>query len=151
DSDLNALEEQIEISNQNLAVAEAQFRQARATIKFARADLFPTVTVGATANTSQTSPNRSFGHQPFSRQLGTVVLYQIPIDLSYEFDVWGRIRHSVEGNVEATQASAADVETVRLSIQAELAVNYFQLRGLDDARRLFDATLQAYADALQIT
>jgi NodT family efflux transporter outer membrane factor (OMF) lipoprotein len=148
DPQLNALEEQVIVSNQNVAVAEAQFRAARAAIRAARADLFPLVTAGAAATVSRGSPNRLSLTGVTS---GTGTFYQLPIDLSYEADVWGRVRSTVEANIANAQASAADIETVRLSSTAELALDYFALRGLDEEERLFEASIAAYQQALQLT
>ena len=104
-----------------------------------RSGLFPELNVGATALSSRTSGSSN----RFS--------YVLPLQLSYEADVWGRIRQSVEAQVAGAQASAADIETVRLSIHAELAFDYFALRGLDEQQRLYDATVTAFEQALQLT
>jgi NodT family efflux transporter outer membrane factor (OMF) lipoprotein len=154
DPQLNALEAQVDVSNQNIAVAEAQFQQARALVREARASYFPTVTVGlgvtrargvasTTGGASQTS-----GHET-SRVTATA--YSLPIDVSWELDVWGRIRRTVESNQASAQASAADLESVRLSFQAELAQDYIQLRSLDAQKQLLDATVMAFAKALELT
>ncbi|HEX3557294.1 MAG TPA: efflux transporter outer membrane subunit [Thermoanaerobaculia bacterium] len=147
DPQLNALEEQVAVSNQTLAQAEAQFRGARAVVAEARAALFPTVTAGASVTTSRGSTGRASG---VSGSSGTATVYQVPIDVSYEFDVWGRVRRQIEANVASAQASAADVETVRLSLEAELAVDWFQLHGLDQQRQLLDTAIAGYQKTLQI-
>jgi len=146
DPALNALEEQVSVSNQTLAQAEAQFRGARAAVAAARAGLFPTVTAGAQATRSYSGASRSA-----SGQSGTTTVYQVPVDFTYEADVWGRVRRTIEENAANAQASAADVETIRLSLQAELAVDYFQLHGLDEQKRLLDTTVTDYETALRIT
>jgi len=146
DPALNALEEQVSVSNQTLAQAEAQFRGARAAVAAARAGLFPTVTAGAQATRSYSGASRSA-----SGQGGTTTVYQVPVDFTYEADVWGRVRRTIEENAANAQASAADVETIRLSLQAELAVDYFQLHGLDEQKRLLDTTVTDYETALRIT
>jgi len=159
-SELNALEAQVNISNQTIAAAEAQFRAARAAIRVARSGLFPTVTVGAITTTSQVGINRA-GPNPnlisttntvatFSGN-GTNTFYQLPLDLTYEVDLWGRIRHTIESTVANAQASAADIETIRLSTHAELAVDYFALRGLDGEQKLYVSTIGAFQEALQLT
>ena len=148
DPQLNALEEQVAISNQNVAFAEAQFRAARAAIRAARADLFPVVTAGAAATASRGFPNRLSLTGVTS---GTGRFYQLPIDLNYEADVWGRVRNTVNANIANAQASAADLETVRLTSTAELALDYFALRGLDEEQRLFQASIAAFEQALQLT
>jgi NodT family efflux transporter outer membrane factor (OMF) lipoprotein len=149
DPQLNALEDQVTVSNQSIAQAEAEFRAARAAIGGARAALFPTVTVGASASASRASSNRSTVANGVNR--GVVADDQLPIDFSYEADVWGSVRRSVEANRAIAQATAADLQTVTLSMRAELAIDYFQLRGLDAQRELLDTTVAAYDKALQLT
>ena len=143
---LNALEEQVAISNQTVAQAEAQFRAGRAAIRTARADLFPTVTAGASATRSRSSSAR--GSIPAA---GTIVDYQLPIDFWYEADLWGRVRRGVEASVAGAQATSADVQTALLSSRAELAVDYFELRGLDGQIALLRTTVAAYERAVQLT
>ncbi|HEY0556491.1 MAG TPA: efflux transporter outer membrane subunit [Thermoanaerobaculia bacterium] len=156
DPALNALEEQVSVSNQTLAQAEAQFRGARAAVALARAGLFPTVTAGAQATRSHSGSSRSgsttsSSGTTVSSSSGDATVYQVPIDFTWELDLWGRVRRDIESNVAAAQASAADVENVRLSLQAELAVDYFQLHGLDEQKRLLDSTVNEYQTALKIT
>jgi NodT family efflux transporter outer membrane factor (OMF) lipoprotein len=148
DPQLTALEEQVDISNQTLVVAEAQLRSARAAITVARAALFPTVTAGASITGSRQSQNRSGVSNPSS---ATHADYLLPVDVPYEIDVWGRIRHNVTANVATAQATAADLETARLSIHAELAFDYFILRGLDAQKQLLDLTISLFERALQLT
>ena len=147
DPALNSLEEQVSVSNQTLAQAEAQFRGARAAVASARAGLFPTVTAGAQATRSFNGGSRSAS----GSQSGAATVYQVPVDFTYEADVWGRVRRTIEQNAANAQASAADVESIRLSLQAELAVDYFQLHGLDEQRRLLDTAVADYEAALKIT
>lgn len=157
DPALNALEEQVSVSNQTLAQAEAQFRGARAAVALARAGLFPTVTAGAQVTRSHSGSSRgattssSPGSTTTTSSGGDATVYQVPIDFTWELDLWGRVRRDVESNVAAAQASAADVENVRLSLQAELAVDYFQLHGLDEQGQLLDSTVREYETALKIT
>ena len=148
DPALNALEERIEISNQNLAAAEAQFRQARALVQVARSGYFPTVTAGASATRYANSHNVPTNTPAF---VGPNSNFALSFDATWEPDIWGRVRRLVESSRAAAQASAADVETVRLSMQAELAMDYFQLRGLDADRKLLDETIVAYQKALDLT
>ena len=148
DPELNALEEQVDISNQTLAVAEAQLRGARAAIGVARAALFPTVTGTASAIGAHQSENRPGVTDPSSKTRSD---YLLSLEASYEFDVWGRIRRSVEASTASAQASAADLETARLSIHAELAGNYFALRGLDAQRQLLEFAITAFEKALELT
>jgi NodT family efflux transporter outer membrane factor (OMF) lipoprotein len=147
DPKLTELEEQVTISNQDLKAAEARFREARAMIRLNRAAQFPTITLGPSISSLRPSSHRPlFGST--SSPTGDFVL---PFDLSYELDVWGRVRRTVGAAREEAQASAADLETVRLSLQAELAFDYFELRAADAQRQLLDDTVKAYADALKLT
>ena len=147
DSKLTELEEQVTISNQDLKAAEARFREARAMIRFNRASEFPTISVGPSISSLRDSANRPyFGSS--SKPTGDFVL---PFDLSYELDVWGRVRRTVAAAREEAQASAADLETVRLSLQAELAFDYFELRAADAEEQLLNDTVKAYVDALKLT
>jgi NodT family efflux transporter outer membrane factor (OMF) lipoprotein len=160
DPQLNALEAQVNISNQNLAVAEAQYREARALVREARASYFPTVTLGvgyARSRQSSTlvapSARTSSGGASSSGGTSSNALsdFQLGLDFSWELDVWGRIRRSVESNRAGAQASAGDLEAARLSFHAELAQNYFQLRTLDAQKQLLDATTAAFAKFLDLT
>lgn len=149
DQQLNSLEEQLTVSNQNLKIAEARFRQARATIRYNRSAEFPTISTSPGISNERFSANRPyFVKSAVNNGVGDFVL---PFDLSYEADVWGRIRRSVTAAREEAQATAADLETVGLSLHAELAVDYFELRSADAQKKLLDDTVKAYADALQLT
>ena len=144
---LNALEEKVNISNQNVAAAEAQFRQARAQVEVAQAGYFPTVTSGASFTRSRSSSTLT---NSFSS--GTTVNdYLLPIDVSWAVDVWGRVRRLVEAGVASAQANGADLEAIRLLAQAELAQDYFQLRVLDRQKKLLEETVVAYQKSLQLT
>ncbi len=142
-------EEQIAGSNQNLKVAEARFREARAAIRFNRASQSPTITTVPSASyvkNSDFSPN--FPSKILQSSKGDFVL---PFDLSYELDLWGRVRRSVASAREEAQATAADYETAKLSLEAELALDYFELRSADAQKQLLDDTVKAYTDNLQLT
>ena len=145
-SDLNALEEQVGPANQTLKVAEANFRQARAQIQYNRSNLYPTISAGAQISTDRTSGNNPTGLP--GRGYGNFVL---PISVSWEPDLWGRVRRSITAAKELTQAAAADLQNVRLVLQTELAADYFEVRSLDAQKRLLDDTVVAYQRALTLT
>ncbi len=147
DPQLDALETQVSISNQSLAAAEAQVRQARAAVQAARASYFPVVSIGA-AVTSSRQPT-SLGGGAAKRH--TVTEYSLPLAASWELDLWGRIRRTVESQQASAQASQADLASARLSAQAALAQSYFALRTLDAQRQLLDATVADFQKALELT
>jgi NodT family efflux transporter outer membrane factor (OMF) lipoprotein len=148
DPQLNALAAQVSVSNQNLAAAEAQYREAQALVREARASYFPTATIGIGANRS--SQSTTIGGGPTSQRTA-VSDYSLALDVSWELDVWGRIRRSVESNQASAQASAGDLENARLSFQAALAQDYFQLRQLDAQKQLLTATVAAFQKSLELT
>src|SRR5438876_811432 len=147
DPQLNALEAQVNVSNQNLKAAEAQYTQARALVRYQRANYFPTVTVEPSA-----TRNRISSHRPASVVANGITYndFQIPFELSYQLDVWGRVRRTVESYREQAQASAADLATVNLSMHAQLALDYFQARTLDAEEQLLNSTVTQYEQALQL-
>ncbi len=140
DPQLDALEAQLEIGNQSLRLAEAQYRQARALVQQARAGLFPALSGAVSVTRSRT---------PASGAAATS--HVLSLDASWEADLWGRVRRTVEANVAGAEASAADLANARLSAQAALASAYFQLRVLDAQRRLFEDTVAAYEKSLALT
>jgi NodT family efflux transporter outer membrane factor (OMF) lipoprotein len=148
DPQLNALEAQVNVSNQNLKAAEAQYTQARALLRYHRADLFPTVAAAPSAIRSKTSANR----QPHSPTFNGVTVndFQIPFELSYQIDVWGRVRRTVESYRDQAQASAADLAAVNLSMHSQLALFYFQARVLDAEEQLLNSTVKEYEQALEL-
>jgi NodT family efflux transporter outer membrane factor (OMF) lipoprotein len=148
DSQLNSLEELVNISNQNIAIAEAQFRQARALVRANRSAYYPIITTSPSITRLHSSTGSS--NSQFT-SASTINDYLLPVDFSYEADVWGRVRSSVEASRASAQASAADMETIRLSIHAELATDYFQLRSFDALKQLLDTTVAAFEKALQLT
>lgn len=148
DPQLNALEEQVAVSNQSVAAAEAQFRQARALVQAARAGFFPSATAGASVTRSN-SPVRGGGG--IVGASNTVTDFLLPVDLSWELDIWGRVRRSVEASRASAEASAADLEALRLSIQTTLAQDYFQLRALDAQKQLLDETVSSFRKSLDLT
>jgi NodT family efflux transporter outer membrane factor (OMF) lipoprotein len=149
DPQLNALEEQLTVSNQTLKVAEARFRQARAMIRFNRASQFPTISTAPSISAIRDSANRPYF--PASVPRTSTGDFVLPFDFSYELDLWGRVRRTVAAAREEAQATAADLETARLSLHAELAMDYFELRSADAQKQLLDDTVKAYTDALKLT
>jgi NodT family efflux transporter outer membrane factor (OMF) lipoprotein len=150
DSELDALEDQVAVANQNLAAAEAQFRGAQALAHQARAAYFPTVTAGAAVTRSSGVVKTTTPVAPGAAP-ATVNTYSASLDLAWELDLFGGIRRGVEAGVASAQASAADLESARLALQAELAADYFTLHGLDAQRQLLDTTVAGYQTALQLT
>jgi NodT family efflux transporter outer membrane factor (OMF) lipoprotein len=148
DSQLNSLEEQVSVSNQTLKAAQAQFLEARAAVKIARAGYFPNVSAGVSV-----SGNRQSQNQPTFGTTSPITYsdIQLPLDASWEPDMWGRVRRTVEAARSEGQATAADLANTELSLHAELALDYFQLRGLDSEKNLLDSTVTSYEKALQLT
>ncbi len=148
DPKLNSLEQRLTVSDQTLKAAQEQFVQARAAIGIARAPEFPNVTGGIAGSRTRQSQNQAlFG--PTSPVTYSDV--QLPLDVAYEPDVWGRVRRSVEAARSEAQASAADLASVGLSLHAELALDYFELRGLDSQVQLLNSTVASYEQALSLT
>jgi NodT family efflux transporter outer membrane factor (OMF) lipoprotein len=144
DPALNDLEQQVNVSNQNILAAEAAFRQASAAIQAARAAAYPTVSAGASASRQRQPAINSSPSQTYST-------YTLPVDFSWEIDIWGRVRRNVEASTATAQASAADLALLRLSAQAQLAQTYFQLRMQDAQQVLLDATVSNYEKTLELT
>jgi NodT family efflux transporter outer membrane factor (OMF) lipoprotein len=146
DTELTGLEEQVAPANQSLKIAEADYREARANVQFQRSFRFPTVSAGPSISGSRISANNPTGVTGL--QYG---LFSLPINASFDADLWGRIRKSVEAAHQQSQASAADMENVKLELQTELASYYFTIRGLDSQKRLLDDTVVAYQKAYDLT
>jgi NodT family efflux transporter outer membrane factor (OMF) lipoprotein len=162
DPKLNALEAQVEINNQNLVAAEANFRQALALIRVARAAYFPTVTGEPSWSRFKRSENLGNSNANFAGSSGTgggigsfpgatLSDYLLNFNASWELDLWGKVRRSVEASKASAQASAATLEGVLLSAQATLAQSYFQLRALDEQKRLLDDIAVAFKKILDLT
>ena len=143
--ELNTFENQVSFSNQNVAAATANFLAARAVVKQSRSQYFPTVS----ADPSVVSSRQPSLSTPITSVTGTE--YSLPFDASWEPDFWGRIRNTVKANSLEVQATLADLENVRLTMQAEVAVDYFQLRVLDAQKQLLAASTLAYAEELKLT
>ncbi len=151
DSELNELERQASAANQQLKVAVARLAEARAQMDVARAGLFPNVTLSGSytrqrtsANTPSTTTGGAIGGATFND-------FYVPLSLGYEVDLWGRVRRSVESARAQAQASADDLETIKLMIQAEVAVDYFTLRALDTQRGVLNSSIQVFTKSLQLT
>jgi NodT family efflux transporter outer membrane factor (OMF) lipoprotein len=142
---LNSLEEQVAISNQNVVVAFENFLSAHAIVREDQAQYFPT----ATAAPSITRQRNFSGG--FALRSPMVTIYDLPLDASWQPDLWGRIRNTVKAAKGSAQASAADLENVKLTAQAELASDYFQLQGQDTLEQLFDDTVNAYSNSVKLT
>ena len=148
DPELNRLEQQVNISNQNLKIAQAQYTQARALLRYNRADYFPTITAAPSATRAKVSSNRP--PQNAISNGKTTTDFQLPLELTYEIDAWGRVRNNVESYRAEAQASAADLATVNLSVHAQLALFYFQARSLDAQEQLLNSTVAQYEQALRL-
>lgn len=148
DPQLDSLEQQVTVSDQTLKAAQQQFLQARAAVGVVRSNYFPYITAGISGSENRQSQNRALFGASSTTQYSDV---QLPVDVSYEPDVWGRVRRSVEAARSEAQASAADLASVDLSLHAELALDYFELRGLDSQAQLLNSTVVSYQKALQLT
>jgi NodT family efflux transporter outer membrane factor (OMF) lipoprotein len=148
DPQLNGLEQQINVSNQNLKAALAQYRQSRAALRYVRADYYPTLTAAPSATRQRYSNNRPPRTSAFDGI--TFNDFVLPIDLSYQVNVWGRVSKNVESYREQAQASAADLAVVNLSLHALLAVDYFAARSLDAEEKLLQDTVAQYQQAFQL-
>ena len=150
DPQLNALVAQLNVSNQNLAAAEAQYRQARALVGGSRAAFFPSLSAGAGVTRAATgSRTTQTGGTPVSAGPGEV--FDANLGLNWELDLWGRLRRGLEASRASAEASQADLAAAQLSLQTELVQNYLQLRVLDEQKRLLDATVAAYQRSLRLT
>jgi NodT family efflux transporter outer membrane factor (OMF) lipoprotein len=158
DPELNTLEEQVNVSNQSLASATAAFLVARSMVKEARSQYFPTVTVGPAITTSQQSGTLTSGFTTGSGGSGggvavspqVITNFNLPFDATWTPDLFGRVRNTVLANANAAQASAADLENTRLMLQAEVAVDYFSIRGQDALKKLSDETVVSFQESLRL-
>jgi NodT family efflux transporter outer membrane factor (OMF) lipoprotein len=143
---LNDLEHEVDVSNETLRTAEAQYEQAHALIGGARASLYPQITASPTIQRAQLSGTRAVStfHQVYGDFL-------VPGSASYEADLWGRVHASVSASESVAQASAGDLASARLTVEADLAIDFFTLRRLDSEKALLDSTVSAYERALELT
>jgi efflux transporter, outer membrane factor (OMF) lipoprotein, NodT family len=140
---LNSLAEQVNVSNQSIALAESQYRQAQALVKLARANYVPTVSAGAAYTRSL--PSGTTGTN------GIVNQNQVSLSAAWELDLWGKVRRQVESSKASAEASFADLQAMRLSMQTELALSYFQLQILDAQKKNLEEAVTAYEKALELT
>jgi len=145
DPALNALEDQVSVSNQNLKASEAQFRAAKAAVLIARSAFYPTVTTSPTITGTQGQSNAN------TNTSTTRGFFSLPFAASWEPDFWGRVQHSVTAATNSAQSTAALLENARLLFQSELAMDYFQLHGLDADAQLLDAAVKSYQEYLTLT
>jgi len=152
DPELNALEVQAAAANQQLKIAVARFAEARAQMDVTRSGLFPNIALSGSAIRQRDSPNspstttgEATGHS------ATYNDFTLPLDFSYEADLWGRVRRSVESARAQMQASADDLETIKLMIQAEVAADYFTLRALDSQREVLLSSVQVFSKSYALT
>jgi NodT family efflux transporter outer membrane factor (OMF) lipoprotein len=148
DPQLDDLEAQLGAANQSLKASLARLEQAQAQTRFARASFFPTLTAQANVTRGETSIY-SAGYTPGAERTGNT--FVVSGDLAYEIDVFGRVRNTVAGARASEQASAGDLAALELSLHAELATDYFTLRGLDIEQELLDETVADYSQALALT
>ena len=152
DADLNDLERQASAANQQLKVAVARLDEARAQMDVTRAGLFPNISLSGSYTRQRTSPNTPLSTTgAASGKAATFSDFLVPLTLGYEVDLWGRVRRSVESARAQAQASADDLETIKLMIQAEVAVDYFTLRALDAQRAVLNSSIQVFTKSLQLT
>jgi NodT family efflux transporter outer membrane factor (OMF) lipoprotein len=149
DPQLNALEARVEGANQTLKIADANFRAARANIGFYRASEAPTIGVAPGIAAVRDSANQPYLSKTIvNNGTGNFIL---PLELDYEIDLWGRIRRQVTAAREQAQASAADLANTRLSLHAEVAIDYMEVRSADAQIKLLNDTVKAYTDAVNLT
>ena len=156
DPKLNQLEPLVSLSNETVRQTEARFRQARAFVAFNRANYYPTVTIGTSGSvtyTSRSTPGFTTGGSTNVRNANAnpFLEYSFPLGISWEPNLWGRVTLAVQSAVSNAQSVAADLENVRLSLQAELAADYFLMHGIDMQASLLARTIAAYERALQLT
>lgn len=156
DPQLNELEDKASVANQQVIAAADNFLAARAMVRQARSQYFPTLTVNPSAVRSLPSSGQFGGLRTSSSAAAGVSVrtynnFSLPFDASWEPDFWGHVLNSARASAYAAQASAADLENVRLGVQTELAVDYYELRAQDSLKELFDSTVAAYQASLILT
>ncbi len=150
DQQLNGLVEKLNSSNQTVAQFEAQYRQAQALVSSARGAFFPTIDLSASKNRSSQGTGSSNSSLSVSGS-GIRDTYSTQASVSWEADIWGKLRRGLEADKASAQASLADLANMRLSLQSQLVQNYLQLRVIDEQKRLLEATVEAYQRSLTMT
>jgi NodT family efflux transporter outer membrane factor (OMF) lipoprotein len=148
--ELNSLEDQLNIDNQNIRQAFENFMEARALVREARSQYFPTVSIGGSYTRSQTSSNVRVVQGSEATGSAQTQVFALPADVSWEPDLWGRVRNTVRASQYNAQLSAADLENERLTEQASLAEYFFEIRGQDALQKLLDETVEADKKALDV-
>ena len=143
DPELNALEEQLNIDNQNIRVSFENFMAARALVREARSQLFPTVSIGPSYTRSQSSSTLNSGSANGGATGKQSQIFALPADVSWEPDLWGKVRNTVRANQYNAQLTASDLENERLSEQASLAEYFFEIRGQDALQKVFNDLVDA--------
>jgi NodT family efflux transporter outer membrane factor (OMF) lipoprotein len=147
DTELDALEAQVNVSNQNIAASFAAYQEARAIVREARAQYFPTLSISPGVTTQRGANISSSGS---AVSAGNFTQYSIPANATWAPDLWGRIRNTVQANIASAQVSQADLENERLLQQADLAIFYYEIRAQDSLQTLYNSTVSAYAETLKL-
>ena len=150
DADLDRLEKEADAANQDVKLAMARVEQADAGSKYARSFLFPTISLGASASRTRVAQSRP-NNGNTNGLAATFNDFQLPAFLSYEVDAWGRVRNSITAANATGQATVADLRFVRLSVEANVAMDYFSLRETDAERQVLDWTVQEMQKAVGLT
>jgi NodT family efflux transporter outer membrane factor (OMF) lipoprotein len=154
DPELNALEESLNVDNQNIKQAFENYMAARAAVRSARSSLFPTISVAPSYNATATSggsSNSTVGSTNIIGGNGFSATYELPLDVSWQPDLFGKVRNTIRVSANAAQVSAANLANEQLSEQASLAQYYFELRGQDSLQDLYNNTIKAYTESLRVT
>ncbi len=149
DAELNEIEPRVEQANETLRQADANLRAARAEIRVRQADRFPTVGINPYTTGGRYTPNTPY-FNPAQPNSGASSV-QFPLQLTYEVDLWGQVRRNIAAGKEEAQASAGDRANILLSLQTEVAIDYFELRSADAQQKLLNDTVAQYQEALRIT
>lgn len=148
DPQLNALEDKVAVSNQTLKAATEQYLEAREQVQVARSEYYPTLAAGPSISRSRTSFNQATAVHGVSHQYNT---FSLGGQAQWQPDFWGQVRRTVEQSRAVAQASAAQLANVELSVRAELAIDYFQMRGLDTQKQLLDNTVASDQEYLKLS